>query len=167
MADELSNIMYVAHLPAGFEEKEMKQFFKQFGTVKNIQLARSSKTGNSKGYGWVEFENQEVTKTCAEAFNNYLINDKCIKTKHMTVAEVPPKLFTNAIKGPKKQVQKEDPPRKETAIKLARQERKIKATLEAAGIDYQWPSLLQQFEAKGIEVPNAEPRKEKSETKEE
>ena len=165
MAEELSNIIYIAHLPAGFEEKEMKVFFKQFGVVKNVQLARSSKTGNSKGYGWVEFESQDVAKTTAEAFNGYLMNDKIIKTKHMTIAEVPPKLFTNAIKGPKKRVQKEDPPRKETALKLARQEKKIKATLEAAGIDYQWPSLLAQFEAKGIPVPDAEQKK--AETKEE
>ena len=167
MGEELSPVIYIAHLPDGFEEKEMKKFFVQFGKVKNVQLARATKSGNSKHYGWVEFESVDVAKTSAEAFNGYLMFDKLIEAKQLTVAAVPPHLFTNAIKGLRKQAKKDDPPRKDTAIKIARQEKKIKATLEAAGIDYQWPSMLAQFEAKGIKIEDKAPKKEKTEEKEE
>lgn len=164
-ASEASPIIYIAHLPDGFEEKEMKQFFKQFGKVKNVQLARS-KQGNSKHYGWVEFESVDVAKTSAEAFDGYLIGDKLIQAKQLTVAKVPTKLFTNAIKGPKKPVEKKDVARKETALAIAREERKIKAKLEAKGIKYEFPSMLAQFDAKGIEVPEKAQKSEKPENKE-
>ena len=38
----------------------MFKYFSQFGTVTNLRLARSKRTGGSKGYGWVEFEDKEV-----------------------------------------------------------------------------------------------------------
>ena len=34
-------MVYVGHIPHGFYEKEMKDFFSQFGTVKRLRLSRS------------------------------------------------------------------------------------------------------------------------------
>uniref|UniRef100_A0A453B5J6 RRM domain-containing protein n=2 Tax=Aegilops tauschii subsp. strangulata TaxID=200361 RepID=A0A453B5J6_AEGTS len=38
-------------------------FFQQFGAVKRVRIARNRKTGKSKHYGFIEFENPEVS-TC-------------------------------------------------------------------------------------------------------
>ena len=38
-------------------------------------------TGNIKGYGFVEFEHDEVAKIVAETMNNYLMFNKLLKCK--------------------------------------------------------------------------------------
>lgn len=42
-------VIYLGHIPFGFFEEEMKGFFSQFGAVTRLRLARSKKTGRSKG----------------------------------------------------------------------------------------------------------------------
>ena len=46
-------VLYIGHLPKGFNEEELKKFFGQFGTVSKIRLARSKTSGRSKGYGFL------------------------------------------------------------------------------------------------------------------
>lgn len=56
--------VYISHIPHGFYEKQMRAFFSQFGTVTNLRLGRSKKTGKSRGYAFVEFKFMEVAKVC-------------------------------------------------------------------------------------------------------
>ena len=90
--------MYIGHLPHGFYEKEIKSYFSQFGRVVKLKLARSIKTGNHKGYGFIEFENCEVAKIAAETMNNYLMFNKLLKC-HVIPKE---KLNKFTFKGAKK-----------------------------------------------------------------
>lgn len=69
-------IIYVGHLPHGFYEKEMRTFFSQFGDVKRLKLYRSKKTNRSKGYAFVEFDEEEVAKVVSEAMNGYMMQEK-------------------------------------------------------------------------------------------
>ena len=39
-------------------------------------------TGNSKGFGYVQFLEEEVAKIAAETMNNYLMFEKILKCKH-------------------------------------------------------------------------------------
>ncbi|EPY75906.1 MKI67 FHA domain-interacting nucleolar phosphoprotein [Camelus ferus] len=39
------------------------------------------KTGNSKGYGFLEFESEDVAKIAAETMNNYLFGERLLKCK--------------------------------------------------------------------------------------
>lgn len=71
--------MYFGRIPHGFYETEMRKYFSQFGKVKRTRVARSEKTGNSKGYGYVEFDNFEVAKIVAETMNNYLMGNRLLK----------------------------------------------------------------------------------------
>lgn len=159
MAEELSSVVYIGHLPKDFEEKELRAFCKQYDTVKNVQISRSPETGNSRCYGWVELETVEAAKLLASSLNNYLLFDKLLECKQLTKANVPPKLFTNARHGPKK-MNYPELTKKEFALKLARQEKKIKATLAAKGINYEWPSLTAQFEKHGVPIPDEESKAE-------
>lgn len=63
----------MGHIPHGFYEKEIRNYFQQFGTVSNAIVCQSRKTGKSKGFGYVEFTNTEVAKIAAETMNNYLM----------------------------------------------------------------------------------------------
>lgn len=86
-------LVYISHIPHGFYEEEMRQYFKQFGRVTNVLVCRSSKTGNSKGYGYVEFAHPEVAKIAAETMNNYLMFKKRIIAEFVPPEKRPPHIF--------------------------------------------------------------------------
>ena len=46
-------IIYIGHLPKGFNETELKSFFTQFGVVSKLRVARSPKTARPKGYAFL------------------------------------------------------------------------------------------------------------------
>ncbi|OHT00908.1 hypothetical protein TRFO_32294 [Tritrichomonas foetus] len=153
MTDELTSIIYVGHLPEDFDEKQLKKYFSQFGKVLNVQLSRSKKTGNSKHYGWLEFETPEIAKTVAKAMNNYLLFNNNLVCEQLPQSKVHPMLFKNARRGPKKEKPKTPLTKQELALKLAKQEKVIMAKLAAKGIEYSWPSLVSQFEKAGVTIP--------------
>lgn len=68
-------------MPHGFFEDQLTRYFRQFGEVTNLRLARSKKTGGSKGYAFVEFEFPEVADYAADAMNNYLMFHKIVKAQ--------------------------------------------------------------------------------------
>lgn len=51
-------ILYISKLPYGFDDKAAFEFFSQFDTIKGVNFPRSRKTGRSKGYMFVSFENK-------------------------------------------------------------------------------------------------------------
>lgn len=57
----------------------MSQYFQQFGMVTNVRVIRSKKTGNSKGFAFVEFKDPEVAQVVAETMNNYLMGKRLLK----------------------------------------------------------------------------------------
>merc|ERR1712121_255767 len=64
-ADDKPGTIYVGHIPHGFYENQIRDYFTQFGTVNKVRLARSKKTGGYKGYGYVQFAEEEVAKIAA------------------------------------------------------------------------------------------------------
>ncbi|KAH3699555.1 MKI67 FHA domain-interacting nucleolar phosphoprotein-like [Dreissena polymorpha] len=90
----MKGVVYISHLPWGFEEQPMREYFKQFGAIKKLRISRSKKTGNSKGYAYIQFAHDAVAKIVAESMNNYLMFGKLIKCKHLEKPH--PETFKNA-----------------------------------------------------------------------
>lgn len=76
-------IVYIGHIPHGFYEEQMEDYFKQFGRVTRVRVVRSRKTGKSRGYGYVEFAHPEVAKIAAETMNNYLMCGRLLKAVYI------------------------------------------------------------------------------------
>ncbi|XP_061377571.1 MKI67 FHA domain-interacting nucleolar phosphoprotein-like [Danaus plexippus] len=76
-------LVYLAHIPHGFYEHEMTEYFKQFGVVTNARVIRSKRTGSSKGYAFVEFKEPTVAEIVAETMNNYLMGKRLIKAVYI------------------------------------------------------------------------------------
>ncbi|CAG9559759.1 unnamed protein product [Danaus chrysippus] len=76
-------LVYLAHIPHGFYEHEMTEYFKQFGVVTNARVIRSKRTGSSKGYAFVEFKEPTVAQIVAETMNNYLMGKRLIKAVYI------------------------------------------------------------------------------------
>lgn len=77
---DLSNkgVLYVGHLPKGFNENELKKFFTQFGNVTKLRVSRSTKTARSRGYAFLEFDDKEVAQIAAQTMNGYIIFGRSI-----------------------------------------------------------------------------------------
>ncbi|XP_055345494.1 MKI67 FHA domain-interacting nucleolar phosphoprotein-like [Paramacrobiotus metropolitanus] len=81
-------VIYLGHVPYGFAEEPLRKFFSQFGKITRLKLSRSKKTGQSKGYGFIEFEHGEVAKIAADSMNNYLMYEKLFKCKYIPPEKV-------------------------------------------------------------------------------
>jgi len=90
-------VVYLSHVPHGFYEKQMKNFFEQFGTVTNLRIGRSEKSGKSKGYAFIEFKYLEVAKIVAETMNNYLMFNKILKCEIIPKEKTNPRIFRDKI----------------------------------------------------------------------
>lgn len=89
-------VIYVGRLPHGFEEKELKQYFQQFGEITRLRLSRNKKTGNSKHYAFIEFKESEVAKIAAETMDNYLLMGHLLKVSLLTADKIHEDLFKGA-----------------------------------------------------------------------
>ncbi|KAI4462943.1 mki67 fha domain-interacting nucleolar phosphoprotein [Holotrichia oblita] len=90
-------LIYIGHLPHGFYEEEMKEYFKQFGVVTNVRVSRSRKTGKSKGFGFVQFLHPEVAQVAAETMDNYLFFNRRLVCKYIPPEKQQKSVFTKAV----------------------------------------------------------------------
>ncbi|XP_029937394.1 MKI67 FHA domain-interacting nucleolar phosphoprotein [Myripristis murdjan] len=159
-------VVYVGHLPVGLFETQLKSYFEQFGKVLRLRLARSKKTGGSKGYAFVEFDCDEVAKIVAETMNNYLMGERLIKCHVVPPEKVHEKLFVGSnrvFQKPKHpavtRYNRIHTPEQVTKMteKLLRKESKLRKRLAAHGINYDFPGFAAQVpkKQKPSDVTNA------------
>ena len=74
-----TGVIYVGHLPWGFLDDNLKKYFSQFGNITRIISPKSSKTGRSVGYAFIEFEDEETARIAAKTMNNYILFEKILK----------------------------------------------------------------------------------------
>ena len=77
--NESTGAIYVGHLPWGFTDSTLKKYFEQFGPITRIICPRSSKTGRSVGYAFIEFGDEETARIAAKTMNNYILFEKILK----------------------------------------------------------------------------------------
>ncbi|ORM39840.1 MKI67 FHA domain-interacting nucleolar phosphoprotein [Babesia sp. Xinjiang] len=88
-----SDVIYVGNLPKTLTESHIRTYFNQFGKVVKIRLMISKKTGNSRGYCYVQFENHEIAAIAADAMNNYFIDGRVLKVHVKEKGEHMRKIF--------------------------------------------------------------------------
>lgn len=89
-------VIYIGRIPHGFHEDEMKKYFTQFGDISRLRLSRNKKTGKSKHYGFIEFQEHEVAKIAAETMNNYLIFGHLLQCSLLDQEKVSDDMFNGA-----------------------------------------------------------------------
>lgn len=57
-------------------------------TLSHISFCHCSQTGTSKGYGFIEFESDDVAKIVADTMNNYLFSERLLKCKYKLKCKV-------------------------------------------------------------------------------
>ncbi len=78
--------LYVGNLPYDVTDADLEQLFNQHGTVQSAQVIQDRMTGRSKGFGFVEMDNDQE----AQAAINEL-NGKDYGGRALTVNEAKPR----------------------------------------------------------------------------
>ena len=63
--------IYVGNVPYAATEEDLEALFSEYGPVATATIILDRDTGHSKGFGFVEMENQEDGKRAIEALNRY------------------------------------------------------------------------------------------------
>lgn len=66
------NRVFVGNLPWTISNRELKQYFSQFGLVSQVNVVFDKKNGYSKGYGFVQFAKKESIQLLSETPNHKL-----------------------------------------------------------------------------------------------
>jgi len=160
-------VVYLGHIPHGFFEPQMRAYFSQFGDIKRLKLSRSKKTGASKGYAFIEFEDIEAAEVVVETMNGYLMFEHILKCQLVPDDKVHPMTFkgsekyfkksisqklsnyeVNRIKSPEEIIQ--------SIEKVEKKNNKLQKKLKELGLEYNFDkvhvskSLLEENENIGI-----------------
>lgn len=95
-------VVYIGRVPHGFYENEMKAYFGQFGTILKLRLSRNKRTGASKHYAFIQFEDSSVADIVAKTMDNYLMFGHLLKVKFVPQEQVPANIWKGANKRFKK-----------------------------------------------------------------
>jgi RNA recognition motif-containing protein len=71
--------LYVGNLPFNTTEEELKSLFSEAGAVKSVLLIKDKFSGQSKGFGFVEMEDQESMQKALATFQSYSFKDRPLK----------------------------------------------------------------------------------------
>ena len=166
IANQDSTVVYLGHIPHGFFEKQIYEFFGQFGTVAKVKLCRNPKTKHSRGYAFIKFESPEVATEVAGAVNGYFLENRQLKCEVVPLEKQHSGLFlypkkNNDAATSSSDAEKDDQPAEDDKAKpeetdddvepkpltkkqIKEQERKQKKLAER-GIDY---NLFEVYQAK-------------------
>ncbi|XP_058078368.1 uncharacterized protein LOC131226720 [Magnolia sinica] len=153
LVKDTATVLYIGRIPHGFYEDQMEGFFKQFGKIKNLRIARNRKTGKSKHYGFIEFESPEVAKIVADCMHNYLMFEHMLQVHLVPPERVHPKLWNgvnhrhqplDSIKIERKRHDKERTVEEHRKLVegILKRDKKRRERIEAAGIDYECPEIV-------------------------
>ncbi|KAK4122912.1 hypothetical protein N657DRAFT_484581 [Parathielavia appendiculata] len=89
-------VMYLARIPHGFYEHELRAYFGQFGDITRLRVVRNKKTGASRHRAFIEFADAEVADIAARTMDKYLLFGHILSAKIVPPAQVHPNLFRGA-----------------------------------------------------------------------
>jgi RNA recognition motif-containing protein len=78
--------LYVGNLSYGVSDSALEQLFSQFGTVQSAQVIQDRATGRSKGFGFVEMDNDSQAQAAIEG-----LHEREVDGRRLTVNEARPR----------------------------------------------------------------------------
>jgi cold-inducible RNA-binding protein len=73
--------LFVAGLPYDLDDAELEEFFEKFGKVVSARVSMDRETGKSKGFGFVEMENDTEAKEAIEHLDGISLGKKPLVVK--------------------------------------------------------------------------------------
>jgi cold-inducible RNA-binding protein len=82
----MSKKLYVGNLSYGVRDSDLEEMFAAYGSVQSAQVIVDRDTGRSKGFGFVEMENDQEAKAAITG-----LNGKEMEGRTLTVNEARPR----------------------------------------------------------------------------
>lgn len=71
--------IYVGNLAYKVSDKDLKEIFEEFGEVVSAKVITDRETGRSKGFGFVEMENESEAQQAIDELDGNEMNGRAIK----------------------------------------------------------------------------------------
>jgi len=155
-------VIYLGHIPFGFWEPQIKQFFSQFGIVTRLRLKRNKK-GRSREYAFVEFLDKVVADIVADTMDGYMMFGRLLVCKVCPPEQCVPGMFRP---NPKVRDRASEHARRHNAApidrakrigQLLRKEDENRKRLKELGVDYDFPGFQASAQKLGIKVVSVKP----------
>ena len=91
--------LFVGGLPFATTDEELSELFSAHGTVSYAKVITDRETGRSKGFGFVEFENDDEGKAAEKAMNGTEIGGRSITVNEARPREERPRRDFNGGGG--------------------------------------------------------------------
>lgn len=70
--------LFVGSLPWSIDDQGLEDLFKEFGAVASAKVIMDRESGRSKGFGFVEFDDDAAAKAAVDKLNNSDIQGRTI-----------------------------------------------------------------------------------------
>ncbi|KAK9289813.1 hypothetical protein L1049_007973 [Liquidambar formosana] len=88
--------VYAEFIPSSWDEVKVRDYFKKFGEVDNVVLARNLRSSKRKDFAFVHFTTREAALACIDSFSHELLNDEASKVNvKVSLAKPIPKVKQN------------------------------------------------------------------------
>ena len=91
--------LFVAGLPYDLDDAELEEIFEKFGAVVSARVAMDRETGKSKGFGFVEMQNDEEGKEAIEHLKDISLGKKPLVVTQAEERSSAPKDRSSAPRG--------------------------------------------------------------------
>jgi len=71
--------IYVGNLPYTVVEEDLREIFEEYGEVASVKIINDKLTGRSKGFGFVEMDDDQEAQKAIEELNNADLSGRNIK----------------------------------------------------------------------------------------
>jgi len=71
--------IYVGNLPYSIVEEDLREIFEEYGEVASVKIISDKFTGRSKGFGFVEMEDNQEANKAIEELNNAELSGRNIR----------------------------------------------------------------------------------------
>jgi CUG-BP- and ETR3-like factor len=73
--------LFIYHIPEEFGDSDLMQVFQPFGSIVSSRVFVDKKTGISKGFGFVSYDNPMSAKNAIQAMNGFQIGNRRLKVE--------------------------------------------------------------------------------------
>jgi len=70
--------LFVGSLPWSINDQSLEELFAEFGTVASAKVIMDRESGRSKGFGFVEFDDDDAAKAAIDKLNNSDVQGRTI-----------------------------------------------------------------------------------------
>jgi RNA recognition motif-containing protein len=73
--------IYVSNISFSLDEEELENVFAEYGTVSSVKIIVDKFSGKSKGFGFVEMDNETEAKSAIQNLNGFELGGRQLQVK--------------------------------------------------------------------------------------